>query len=148
MSKLDLPPDVIGHMSALGGTEKELDMCPSCQRAIVYGVLLYVACAGAEVDDAQTAIKEFDAIDAAAHLNRASMAIKAAISSLLEVAKTDFAGACNLVPFMNDEEYGLAMQAFYEERTNHYTDPKTGHIVFEDHDDPHPDDGDRAVTGA
>ena len=43
--------------------------------------------------------------------------------------KADFAGACNLVDEMTDEEYVVAMQSFHVARTQHFTDPETGRAL-------------------
>jgi hypothetical protein len=55
--------------------------------------------------------------------------------------KADFAGACNLVDEMTDEEYVVATQSFHVARTQQFTDPETGQIVFEQHEDDEPRPG-------
>ena len=42
---------------------------------------------------------------------------------------------------MTDEEYVVAMQSFHVARTEHFTDPETGQIVFEQHEDDEPRPG-------
>ena len=49
MTDTQLPADVIGPMAGLGGTNKPLEACHSCQRATIYGTLAHLASAGASV---------------------------------------------------------------------------------------------------
>lgn len=147
MSKLPLPPDVIGHMCALGGTQDPLQMCASCQRALTYSALLYLGAAGAELAEARNALNPFALapIVAGAKATRATELVQAAVQTLLEIVKVDFGDTCNLIEYMSDDEYRIALDAFYRARSDHYTDPETGKVVFEPHEEL-PEDPDDAVA--
>lgn len=148
--QLDLPPDVIGHMAGLGGTDEPFEMCPSCQRAIIYGTLLYAGAAGTELEDARAAISPLslsrNPAMALAHVDKATEMVKGVIRALIEFAKTDFASQCSIVEEMADGDYDIAIRAFHAARTAHYTDPDTGAIIFEPHGDEDEDDGTAAAT--
>lgn len=136
MGNLDLPADVIGHMAALGGTDKPLEMCPSCQRALIYGSLLYSGACGSSLSEARRALEAGDILAAGALMADVEIHLQNSIRTQLEIAKEDFAGACNLVEHMTDDEYVIAMESFFRQRTEHYTNPDTGEIVFESHGRP------------
>lgn len=136
MSNLDLPADVIGHMSAIGNTREPLDVCDSCQRAMLYGGLLYAGAVGSKLEEAQRALAVEGDIKATYRLMLdASEYAKAVILAMLEVVREDFAGACSLADEMNDEEYPLALKSFIEARTAFYVNPETGRVVLEPHDE-------------
>lgn len=129
MMDSQLPPDVIGFMAALGGTNDPLELCPSCQRALIYA-------AAAHLSSTLVAIQEFDASRARAH---ATFALR----TLLDLVKVDFAGAVPGADEMDTEAHGLAITSFYDARVEHYCDGKTGAIIFE----PHGDEGDPVGAG-
>ncbi|MFE9691226.1 hypothetical protein [Micromonospora sp. NPDC005806] len=54
---------------------------------------------------------------------------------MLELAKLDFAGAVPESDDMEDEDWRIAMLAYYESRVDRYTNMASGEIVFEPHDD-------------
>lgn len=130
MTVNQLPPDVIGHMAGLGNTNDPLEACHSCQRAVIYATLAHIASAGAS-------LSEGSFLSADKHLSYAT-------STLLELAKLDFAGVVPDSDDMEEEDWKLAMMAFYQSRVEHYVDEGTGLVKFE----PHDEDGEPAGVGA
>lgn len=121
MTVNQLPPDVIGHMAGLGNTNDALEACNSCQRAIIYGTLAHLASAGASLSTGAFST-------AAKHLSYAT-------EVLLELAKLDFVGVVPASDDMSEEDWKVAMMAFYQARVEHYVSEETGAVNFEPHDD-------------
>lgn len=144
MSLLPVHPDVIGHMAAQGGTDEPFGMCPSCQRALLYGGLLYNGAALNEMEAAVAALEKLDILAAGQHLSDAMTFVRSAVKTALEVATVDFHDNSSLIEDMTEDEWRTAMGSFFAARTDHYTDAETGTIVFE----PHGEDGDLASTGS
>lgn len=119
MTNAQLPPEIVGHMAGLGGTNENMQTCHSCQRAVVYGLIAHTGMA-------YDYVQEGDLTNAEGH-------IEYAIRVLLEVAKHDMAGAIPQAADMDDEDWRIAMKAFVEARVGHYTDEGTGEIIFEPH---------------
>lgn len=115
-----LPLDVIGHMAGLGRTSEPLEVCHSCQRAIIYATLAHLASSAASLNEGSplTAMKH----------------IRYAISVLVELAKVDFEAAVPGSDDLEQEDWEIAMMSFYQSRIEHYCDETTGAVVFEPHD--------------
>ncbi|MFY1620005.1 hypothetical protein [Micromonospora sp. WMMD736] len=121
-----LPPEIIGHLAGVTGTNEPMEACNSCQRAIMYGVMAHVTSAASALD--------------AGFGSRATAIghLKVALRFLLDYVKVDFLSVAPDAEDMTDEEWALAVMAFFEARIEHYCDMETGEIIFEPHDDDDP----------
>ncbi|MFC3504416.1 hypothetical protein ACFOOK_26090 [Micromonospora krabiensis] len=123
MTDNQLPPDVIGHLAGVTGTQEPLAACNSCLRGILYGTLAHLASALSYQEDGY-----LGRLKATGHM-------QAAMRILTDLVKVDLIAQYPQAEDMPDADWALAISSFYEARVEHYCDMETGEVKFEPHDD-------------
>lgn len=139
-----LQPDIAGYMATLTSTEKPLEMCPSCQRALTYGALMYAGGVLADLQDADKALHGFRIGTAIDRVVTAQKRATFLIEILMQFVKVDLMASLPGADDLGEEDWKAAIGSFMTARCEHYFDPETGQIKFEPHDgDP---SGDEALV--
>lgn len=137
----ELQPDIAGHIASLGTTNDPLDMCHSCQRALLYGAMLYAGTLKSEVDRIKAAIQNSDPVDGNKALDGAIYHADSLVGMLAEFVRADFVGCLPGATDLNEEDWGIAITSFFDARCATYVS-EDGKVMFEPHesDDDKPDD--------
>lgn len=128
----EIQPDIAAYMATLGTTNDDLAVCNSCQRALLYGAMMYAGAVKADLEETQAGIAGFRPWDAVKALKAAIGRADTLIRMLAEFAKADLIGSLPGAAEYSAEDWAMAMDSFFRARTEFYVSPE-GQIIFEPH---------------
>jgi len=140
----ELQPDIAGHIASLDTTDDPWQLCDSCQRALIYGAMMYAGSIKGELADANKAIKDGDAPGGVKALRAATHHAGVLVELLAEFVKADFIACLPGAEDLDPDDWAMAMSSFFEARTTHYVSPD-GKLIFEPHE---PEDGEPVEVGS
>lgn len=146
----DIQPDALGFMAALETTNEPLEMCYSCQRALIYGAMRYASTAAEQMEEAGK--RTYTGSLASGAIGRARQQVDVLMGLLAQFIRVDFHGAMPSSLEMCKRDHDIAIEAFYQARLDKYV-AEDGTILRDKHNDDgepdvfaDPDDDDGGVT--